>query len=759
MVVRIAKADLLLWAIAFLAGCILSLVQGGWLIVLGTGALLWWLRRQRWGGTFWLRLPPSQSFLIATGVSLLAIVYLWLRTPQPAVTDISGVVPRLANLNLPPRVAVTGIVQTMPLPNRAGRLRFFMAVEQYRNVYPQSSQDGLLRGSVSGRLYVTLPHEIARDLHPSQRIEVQGRLYRPRPSGSRFVRTFNFQRQLQLQNTFAGLSGDRVQVLEQGSRWGLWALRQRIAQAQQAGLGDRAGAVVSAMVLGSRAVAVPFDLRDAFRRVGLSHALAASGFHTTILLTVVLTVARPLPQVWRYSCGGAALFLFVCLSGFAPSAVRAGLMGIAGLGALAGQQKLEPVAVLLAIACGMLLFNPLWIEDIGFQLSFLATLGLIVSAQPISDRLPWCPTPLRHLLAVPLAATLWVLPLSLAIFGVFPVYGLLANFLATFLLIVLTVGGFISALAALFIPSLGATLAAMLYYPCQLLLWLVPAIGQWPGAMIALGTLGWGQVVVLYTLILLVWWHPWWQRHWLALFSAGIALVLVPFLIRQQMLFQATVLASSRVPTMVIQQPAGTVVINGEDAAVLSAFLAQEGINRIDWAIASDRHRLAWPDIHATTPIQRLTSVAPLRDSQVQQQLASLAISFQVLPLGRPAHFGNVGITVERADPTVLRLHLGKSQWLFVSDPAGEQHHWLQGANLAPVEVLWWWGRSLDRQLLKQLQPKAVIFSQAQLDPQIRNILAEQRIPYFVVGEDGEVRWTPHRPLQANRDATQESIF
>ncbi|XFA73104.1 ComEC/Rec2 family competence protein [Thermosynechococcaceae cyanobacterium Okahandja] len=763
MVSRVTKRDVVLWGLAFLSGCILALVQGGWLIVLATGGMLWWLRRQRWGGSLWLWLPPSGSVAIATAVALLAMAYLWLRTPQPGVTDISGVVGRLVNLNLPPSVAVTGVVQTSPLPNRSGRLRFFMAVAQYRNVSQDPREDGLLRGSARGRLYVTLPRAIATDIHPGQRIEVVGVLYRPRASGSRFIRTFNFQRQLQLQHTFAGLTGEQLRVLEQGSGWGLWAIRQRIAEAHRAGLGDRYGPVVSAMVLGSRAVAVPFDLRDSFRRVGLSHALAASGFHTAILLTVVLTLARPLPQVWRYSCGGGVLLLFVCLSGFAPSAIRAGLMGLASLLALAGSQKVQPTTVLLAIACGMLLYNPLWIEDIGFQLSFIATLGLIVSTQPISDRLDWCPTLLRNLLAVPLAATLWVFPLSLAIFGIFPVYGLLANILATGLLILLTVGGFISALAALLLPGLGAGIATLLYWPTALLLWLVQHLGQWPGATIALGGLGWGQVVVLYTLILLVWWHPWWQRRWLAVFATGLALVLVPFILRQQLLFQATVLANTRVPMLVIQQPAGIIAINGGEGHVLTSFLAQEGINRIDWAIASSgqqRYQQGWPDIQATTPVRRLSTVATSRtDPDYQKMLAALPVVHDTLPLQQPNRLGNVEITVQRADPAVLSLDLGDSHWLFVSDPAGDQGIWLRGTTLSRVDVLWWWGRSFDLELLERLQPKAIIFTQARLAPQLSEALRQKQIPYFVVGQDGEVRWTPNAPLKANLDTTAEGIF
>ncbi|HIK24290.1 MAG TPA: ComEC family competence protein [Thermosynechococcus sp. M3746_W2019_013] len=751
---NITKADGILWAIAFITGCLFSLFQGGWLGILALGGMLYGGRR--WGGKVWLRLPASQSFAIATVVALLATLYVWLRTPQPGVNDISSLVPRLEALNLAPTVLVEGRVETTPLPNRAGRLRFFLGVERYENLSGEAAKSGVLQGRASGRLYVTVPAQQGAMLHPSQRIRLAGRLYLPRSGGSQFFRAFNFRRQLQLQHTFAGLAARKVTILDQGSPWGLWALRQRIVQVHAQGLGDRYGAVVSAMVLGNRAVAIPFEVRDSFQRVGLSHALAASGFHTAILLGVVLAVARFLPQQWRYGLGAGVLVIFVCLSGFAPSAMRAVLMGLAGLVALVNGQKGQPLVILLAIATAMLIYNPLWIEDIGFQLSFLATLGLIVSAQPISDRLHWLPTPLRNSLATPLAATLWVLPLSLAIFGIFPVYGLPANVIANPFLILLTVGGFISATVGFILPPLGSALAGLLYYPTALLLWLIETIGHWPGAVIALGSLGWLQVIVLYGLMLLVWLSPPWRRRWLLLFTLGVTLVLVPFIFRQTTLFQATVLANTRVPTLVIQQPAGTVVINSGDAQGLAAFLAQEGINRIDWAVASDRQyrqQQGWRDIHGITPIRQFTDVPTAKsDPAYREMLTTLKVSYQPLPLRQPVQLGQVKITVLRADPAILTLEMGNTQWLFVTDPSRDaaQTDWLAVTPVEPPQVLWWWGRKLTPRLFEIVKPRSVILSWNSLDPAIASYLKQKKIPYFVVGEVGEVRWQANGSLKAN---------
>lgn len=191
------------------------------------------------------------------------------------------------------------------------------------------------------------------------------------------------------------------------------------------------------------------------------------------------------------------------------------------------------------------------------------------------------------------------------------------------------------------------------------------------GATITLGSLSWLQVVVLYGLIILVWLSPRWRRHWFLLFTLGITLVLVPFVLRQNTLLQATVLANTQVPTLVIQQPAGTVVINGGDAQGLTAFLAQEGINRIDWAVASDRQyrqQQGWRDIHRIAPIRQFTDVPTAKsDPAYREMLATLKVPYETLPLRQPVQLGQVKITVLRSDPAILALQMGSSRWLFCS--------------------------------------------------------------------------------------------
>ncbi|WP_235110002.1 ComEC/Rec2 family competence protein [Acaryochloris sp. 'Moss Beach'] len=222
------------------------------------------------------------------------------------------------------------------------------------------------RPTVRGLLYVSLPPKQGQELHPGQQIEVSGYLYKPRRSST--PQGFDFEDYLTRSGIFAGLRGKTVTVKKPGGTWGGWAVRQRIVRSHSRYLGPDKGALVSAMVLGHRRVDLPFDLRNRFVKVGLAHALAASGFHVSIILLGLLKVTSRLSSRTQLLTGLIGLSVFILLSGFEPSVSRAVLMGMASLVAVATNQKLNPVGVLLVVAVGLLVIQPQWIWDLGFQL-------------------------------------------------------------------------------------------------------------------------------------------------------------------------------------------------------------------------------------------------------------------------------------------------------------------------------------------------------------------------------------------------------
>jgi competence protein ComEC len=677
----------------------------------------------------WRKGPMTRWWAIAILISLFAAVYIQVATPHPAPNDISHLI-KPPQTTIP--VQVRGTIESRPALTRRGSFQLWLKVKQE---------------SLSGKLYVTLPRKSVKGLHPRQTVTVSGQLYRPqantRPHG------FDFATFLARDGAFAGLKGTQVRLTSPGSDWG-WALRERIVRSLQKGTDARTGALLGALVLGKDAADVPYDLRDAFVQVGLAHALAASGFQVSLILSAVLTLGRALPTSQQILLGASALLFYGFLSGAEPSIVRAILMGFAGLVALGLQRQTRPVGVLLAIATLMLLYNPLWIWDLGFQLSVLATLGLLVTVPPLVEALDLLPPVLATAIAVPLAATLWTLPLQLYTFGVLPLYSLFANVLTALLLSILTIGGFIASCLALLWPDLGSLVAWFLLWPTQLLIGIVMGISQLPGHALAIGSISLLQLLGLYGCIGAVWLLPRWQRQWRLMAVLGVLILVVPLWQIQTQRFSVTVFDHTRTPMMVIEHPNSTVVLNSGDALNASQslvpFLQQEGINRVDWAIATqpdDPLKSGWTALLQKISITNLSRCIPQ--------------AFPIGTTGQPKRqidvnpqekltLGPIQMILWRAQPTILELQIGPQKWWMV-DGSNESDFlaWLATVQFPQIQVLWWTGEPLSPSVAERLHPQVAILSGRKMTPSAIAALKTVVPKVLWTERDGTVQWTPEQ--------------
>ena len=258
-------------------------------------------------------------------------------------------------------------------------------------------------------------------------------------------------------------------------------LRRQIAVRLQQQAGASTGGVLGALVLGSAVVPLPAEVRESFRAAGLSHALAASGFHLSVLLGAVLLLGRRLGRPLRLSLAAAAMLLFLLLAGPQPSVLRAVGMGAIALLLLEGGHRSKPLLVLGFTCWALLLWRPDWLLDVGFELSVAATAGLIVTARPLEAALVrrQAPAWLAGAVAVPLAAFVWTLPLQLLHFGVVPLYAVPANLLAAPLLTPLTLGAMALAVVAVVLP----VALPLLTLPVAALASLLIALTRWFAAL------------------------------------------------------------------------------------------------------------------------------------------------------------------------------------------------------------------------------------------------------------------------------------
>lgn len=200
------------------------------------------------------------------------------------------------------------------------------------------------------------------------------------------------------------------------------------------GLPDNEQALCVAMAAGERS-GLTRELRAAYARSGTAHLLAVSGLHVGIVFLLVNVLLWWLPALrWghllRNGAAVALIWLYAATTGFSPSVVRAALMFSALQLSLASASAYVSGNVLAATAFGMLVWNPAWLYDVSFRLSFLAVAAILAWAVPMGRMLR---TRYRLLnaftstLAVGLAATVATTPLAAHTFGLVPVAGLAVN--------------------------------------------------------------------------------------------------------------------------------------------------------------------------------------------------------------------------------------------------------------------------------------------------------------------------------------------
>jgi len=306
---------------------------------------------------------------------------------------------------------------------------------------------------------------------------------------------FLMQRQLSVSDesqTISRIERSKVFFLNQRTR-----LLERFADN---GIDGDAYAVVAAMTLGDKS-ALTRDIKDTYSVSGASHVLALSGLHLGIIymLLSLLLPRRRWPALSQLVII-LSVWAFVFLVGMSVSVVRSAIMlTVYGLLSIGKRDKMS-INALAFTAIVMLMWNPAWLFDVGFQMSFMAVLAILLFVPLFEDVFPaeflmehrWIKR-IWGLVIVSCAAQLGVAPLIAFYFGRFSAYFLLSNMIVIPAAIVIL---WLSIVVLLF-PSL----AYLLLYIVQWLNRVLLSITDIPGASIDNLHPSVLQVVLIYVLI------------------------------------------------------------------------------------------------------------------------------------------------------------------------------------------------------------------------------------------------------------------
>jgi len=269
-------------------------------------------------------------------------------------------------------------------------------------------------------------------------------------------------------------------------------VRRRAQDALDQELPPAQAGLLRGMVLGDDS-ALPPHVRDDFRASGLAHLVAASGTNVMLLATlaIALAMAAGLERVGRLAFALVLIALYVPLAGGGPSIQRAGIMGGAILvAALAGRPASRWYALGLA-AVGTLVLDPRAVTALGWQLSFVAVVGILLLAPRWRETLRRRGTPgaLADAVAVTGAAGLATAPVLAATLGEVSPVSLGANVLAAPAVAPIMWLGFLAAAVGQVSAAPAAVLDAVAGLPLGYLTWLAGAAAGLPWAVVPAGPL------------------------------------------------------------------------------------------------------------------------------------------------------------------------------------------------------------------------------------------------------------------------------
>jgi len=259
---------------------------------------------------------------------------------------------------------------------------------------------------------------------------------------------------------------------------------------------------MAGLLTGSRR-GIPEHLLENFQTTGLTHIIAISGYNVTIVMSVVAACLFFLPLKWRFLPSMIAIIFFTIFVGASPSVVRASIMGSLGLFALqTGRMKHSFIAVLLT-AFIMIVWNPkyLW-YDAGFQLSFLAVLGVVFIGPLVEPYIKAVPKSfsLREALQMTIAAQLTAVPLIVILFGHFSVVAPPANVLVAFFIPLGMLFGFLGTIISFISFGLGQAVSFLGWGMLQIIIFVAESLSNVPYALLKVNVSLWW--ILFYYLVL-----------------------------------------------------------------------------------------------------------------------------------------------------------------------------------------------------------------------------------------------------------------
>jgi competence protein ComEC len=268
--------------------------------------------------------------------------------------------------------------------------------------------------------------------------------------------------------------------------------------------------IAQALILGDKSL-LSTETRGSFSSAGAMHVLAVSGLHVGIILYLLIFILSQIPQLISKKTALITsilvIWIYAGLTGFSPSVLRASFMfSMLAIGQVSGR-RVNSVNILFFTGFVLLLLNPLFIYDIGFQLSYLAMLGILLFYKQVSSIMYLKNKWIRKIwegTAVGISAQLLTVPLTLFYFHQFPNYFIITN-IGMMVLAAMVLGTGMLLFSIHWIKPIVSLVGVILGTSISVMMFFVQFVENIPGAVAKGFTLSGTHVLLLYLSALISW--------------------------------------------------------------------------------------------------------------------------------------------------------------------------------------------------------------------------------------------------------------
>jgi len=350
------------------------------------------------------------------------------------------------------RSRLAGVVAS--IPNKSSeRVDFVLACERLTT----DDREIEVTGKTQVFLYTSEPPEI----NYGDRVKLSGRLSLPLASGN--LGLFDYRKYLSYGNVhslFSVYRREDIEILGRAKistfRLVISKIRQRIDSVIKSTLPQMESSILAGVMLGERS-GLSRQIQEIFVDAGVLHTLAVSGLHVGLVLFIFYAFFRliRIPKMTTYFLTILVVTIYAQVVGGRPSAVRAAIMATCGLVAVLLERDKHLYNSLALAALIILLFNPFTLFDVGFQLSFMATLGILYLTPHFQTYFRFSKphkliTYLLSSLAVSAGALVGVYPVTAFYFNKISLIALISNILVVPQVGVVIALGFASSILGLF---------------------------------------------------------------------------------------------------------------------------------------------------------------------------------------------------------------------------------------------------------------------------------------------------------------------